>query len=403
MSAAFVPATGGTFTGQVTISTSNDRPLIVRQIGAGTNPGTPEGGINLISFQDNDGDEQGYIGIDGSGNVTLRSWVTGAGVILQSDLEVNGDIIVTGTVDGVDIATWKVEYDAGKINWDTAYGWGDHAGLYQPLDADLTSIAALGFTSLSFLKKTAADTWALDTETYATQDYVDSLALTYVYTPTTLTVPTSDGYTGTVTNVQTLDGTYIQVEEATGTPGFDIRFEYTSVTDFNNVFMYLYYPGGAGHTIDVQLFNNNTLGWDTITTVTDQTGFKIIDVPVALSDDYINGSDEVTVRLYHSDAGNTAHYIQVDYAAIQLTPQLGGGGGITDHGGLTGLSDDDHPQYALADGSRASYFIPFATKQSSVDAGALGEMSIDDDYLYVCVVAGGAGAATWKRTAILQT
>jgi hypothetical protein len=42
------------------------------------------------------------------------------------------------------------------------------AGDYQPLDADLTAIAALGFASTSFLKKTAADTWALDTNTYLT-------------------------------------------------------------------------------------------------------------------------------------------------------------------------------------------------------------------------------------------
>ena len=44
----------------------------------------------------------------------------------------------------------------------------DLSGTYQPLDADLTAIAALGFASTSFLKKTAADTWALDTNTYLT-------------------------------------------------------------------------------------------------------------------------------------------------------------------------------------------------------------------------------------------
>lgn len=38
---------------------------------------------------------------------------------------------------------------------------------YQPLDADLTAIAALSGTS-GLLKKTAADTWALDTNTYLT-------------------------------------------------------------------------------------------------------------------------------------------------------------------------------------------------------------------------------------------
>jgi len=33
--------------------------------------------------------------------------------------------------------------------------------------------------------------------------------------------------------------------------------------------------------------------------------------------------------------------------------EASGGGGVTDHGALTGLADDDHTQYALADGSRA--------------------------------------------------
>ena len=33
----------------------------------------------------------------------------------------------------------------------------------------------------------------------------------------------------------------------------------------------------------------------------------------------------------------------------------GGGGGVSDHGGLTGLGDDDHPQYALADGTRGAF------------------------------------------------
>lgn len=49
------------------------------------------------------------------------------------------------------------------INIDVAYD-----ALWQPIDADLTAIAALGFASTSFLKKTALNTWALDTNTYIT-------------------------------------------------------------------------------------------------------------------------------------------------------------------------------------------------------------------------------------------
>lgn len=36
----------------------------------------------------------------------------------------------------------------------------------------------------------------------------------------------------------------------------------------------------------------------------------------------------------------------------------GGGGGVTDHGALTGLADDDHSQYALANGSRGNFASP---------------------------------------------
>lgn len=84
-------------------------------------------------------------------------------------------------------------------NWDTAFGWGNHASVgyltqaaadleyaqivhthtisdvtglqtaldsKQPIDGDLTAIAALG-GSTGLLRKTAADTWTLDTSGYA--------------------------------------------------------------------------------------------------------------------------------------------------------------------------------------------------------------------------------------------
>lgn len=400
---AWVPVTGGTFTGPVTIASSTDRLFILQQIGAGSTPGTPEGGWNLISFQDNDGDEQGYIGIDNAGNVVLSSWVSGAGVLVDSDLEVNGDIIVTGLVDGVDIAAWYTYYNAHYAEWDEAYSWGDHAGLYQPLDADLTSIAGLGFSETAFLTKTAANTWALDTTIYAELTYVESLALTYVYVPDSMNVVTSDGYTGTVTNVQTLDGTYVQIEEVASTPGYEVRFNFIDVIDFNDIFLYLKYNGGATHTVNIDLYNYNTLGWDTFEQFTDMYKFTIIDIPVPLTDDYINGSDEVILRIYHGDAGNATHDIQIDYVCLRQTPQLGGGGGVTDHGGLTGLSDDDHPQYALADGSRCIYYIPSGAKSTASDAGIFGQTSMDDDYIYVCTQTGTAGNAVWKKIPIVES
>ena len=54
-----------------------------------------------------------------------------------------------------------------KTYFDTLYALTGHThtGTYQPVDADLTAIAALAGT-VGFLRKTAADTWALVTDTF---------------------------------------------------------------------------------------------------------------------------------------------------------------------------------------------------------------------------------------------
>ena len=51
----------------------------------------------------------------------------------------------------------------------------------------------------------------------------------------------------------------------------------------------------------------------------------------------------------------------------------GGGSGISDHGALTGLADDDHTQYALADGTRGDFAATNHTHTLAdiTDSGAL--------------------------------
>ena len=44
----------------------------------------------------------------------------------------------------------------------------------------------------------------------------------------------------------------------------------------------------------------------------------------------------------------------------------GVGGGVTDHGALSGLADDDHTQYALADGSRGAFAPPLGADDNYV-------------------------------------
>ena len=49
--------------------------------------------------------------------------------------------------------------------------------------------------------------------------------------------------------------------------------------------------------------------------------------------------------------------------ALEETPP---GSGVTDHGALTGLGDDDHTQYALADGTRGAFAAPLGADDNYV-------------------------------------
>ena len=51
-------------------------------------------------------------------------------------------------------------------------------------------------------------------------------------------------------------------------------------------------------------------------------------------------------------AGNDGYALTWDNGAGEFVLTAAGGGGVTDHGALSGLSDDDHSQYLLATGAR---------------------------------------------------
>lgn len=81
-------------------------------------------------------------------------------------------LTVDGAGSGIDADTLDGTSSAGF-----ATSGHTHAGVYQPVDGDLTAIAALAGTT-GLLKKTAADTWSLDTTAYATTTALGDYVLT---------------------------------------------------------------------------------------------------------------------------------------------------------------------------------------------------------------------------------
>ena len=111
----WVPITGGIFTGQVIHKVNTNYPLVVQRDGVAGTPGIADASINRIAFWDSDGDLQGYVGIDGSGNLGLYTAITGGLIYADGNLNVQGNITVTGLVDTVDLAGFKTLYDAHII------------------------------------------------------------------------------------------------------------------------------------------------------------------------------------------------------------------------------------------------------------------------------------------------
>ena len=141
--------------------------------------------------------------------------VTSVGLSAPTGFSVSGSPVTsTGTIALTFSAGYSLPTTASQSNWDTAYGWGNHAtagylttsvaaSTYQPLDGDLTSIAGLAGTS-GLLKKTAANTWSLDTATYLTGNQSITFsgdASGSGTTAVTLTLATVNANVGTFNNV----------------------------------------------------------------------------------------------------------------------------------------------------------------------------------------------------------
>lgn len=105
--------------------------------------------------------------------------VTSVAMSVPTGLQVSGSPVTTSGTFAVTLQSgYSIPTTSKQTNWDTAYSWGNHASAgyllpadigvsIQGYDADLSAIAGLSGTS-GLLKKTGANTWTLDTNTYLT-------------------------------------------------------------------------------------------------------------------------------------------------------------------------------------------------------------------------------------------
>ena len=174
-------------------------------------------------FKFPDGTTQTTASVSGGGTVTS---VTGAGSVsgltLTGNVTSSGSLTLGGTLSltsgNVTSALGYTPYnDTNPAGYITSSALSPYltsataAATYQPLDGDLTAIAALAGT-VGLIRKTAANTYSLDTATYLTGITSSQVTTALGYTPYNDTNPA--GYTtniGTVTSVGLTAGTGISV------------------------------------------------------------------------------------------------------------------------------------------------------------------------------------------------
>lgn len=198
--------TNGVLTGSRTITLSGSSLDIIGSVSTTRYHSTGTVSIGSVS-------DSGLAKLQVTGSIQQTAVVSNS---TQAILKANTSGVIVEAVAGTDFVRTEVDpiYTASSwysttnnsSNWDTAFAWQNHASygylttatanpLYQAKDADLTSIAGLTATT-GFLKKTAADTWALDTTLPANWD------LAYTHSTTT---------TGPVHGSTTIGGNFLRL------------------------------------------------------------------------------------------------------------------------------------------------------------------------------------------------
>lgn len=232
------------------------------------------------------------------------------------------------------------------VNWDAAY---THSLVTSgnPHGIDMLD---LGYTVLTEISDPGSDS-ALVTE-QGIKEYVDDLVLPITYYGSVITTNDGTYVSGDIDSVSAIDDADVyEVTEVTGVPGYDIQVDFVAVDQIaNKVVAHIWYDGGAGHTVNLEMWNyTGTPAWDVIGVIPESSDYIWVELDISNPSDYINGSNEASIRFYHLTSGNITHSVYIDYAVLKYVP-AGGGGGVTDHGSLSGLQDDDHKIYALLDG-----------------------------------------------------
>jgi len=226
--------------------------------------------VNLIEFATDD--VLRYVGANQQWEFDIGGWTEFSINETTIDAREN-NIITTGNV----TANWF----KGKFNWTTGDNWNDFDG----------SILTFNSSKLS--------------------------ARYYNGTSSTVVKGIIDG--GSLVDTQHPDAQYdsvsINFSEEGGSPGLDLRINFTGIEDFSRGIMRYKTSSLSGDHPVRQLWNYNTNNWDTLASLSESEDFVIVTMPIFNKANYIQDG-VVQLRLYKSSTGKINNHYYIDWVAM---------------------------------------------------------------------------------------
>lgn len=205
---------------------------------------------------------------------------------------------------------------------DTATLYTYFKGLFDDVYCQLTGCTMTGnITSSEWFNGkfnwTTTDDWSsFDGNTF---DFNESKLSTIYYNATS--AQTVEGtIDGTISLTQHPDGDYdgttLNITEVSGSPGLDVRINFTDgLTSFSQGVMRYYTSSLAGDYPIIQMWDYNNSQWNDFPAVGESLSFATIEQPVFASDKYVQDG-VVQMRLYKSSNGNTNNEYYIDWITI---------------------------------------------------------------------------------------
>ena len=214
----------------------------------------------------------------------------------------------------------------GLFNWVINSTWAN----YFSFNGEELSLSNFANESWSSTYNATYNLWAYNQTQNSDNDWIlrnssmdfnfnDSMLSTIYYNATQSSAITGTIDGGTLEDTQHQDGNYdgntFNFSEESGSPGLDLRMNFTGVIDFNQGIIRYKTSALKGDYPIIQLWSYTDSDWEDYPSFAESESFATITQPVFDATEHLQDG-VVQMRIYKSDNGKTQNHYYVDWVAI---------------------------------------------------------------------------------------